>query len=66
MKKGKGEGEISILISAIRGSLGVRSSCNIYRANNYKWEFIDLKLIRPAKGYRRWMSENEARKRTER
>lgn len=45
MKKGKGE--ISILISAIRGSLGVRSTCNLYRANNYKWEFIDLKLIRP-------------------
>ena len=26
--------------------LCIISSCNLYRANNYKWEFIDLKLIR--------------------
>lgn len=40
-----GRGGISNLISAIRGC--VISTCNLYRANNYKWEFIDSKLIRP-------------------
>lgn len=45
-KKSRREWKISILISAIRDC--VISTCNLYRANNYKWEFIDLKLIRPA------------------